>query len=557
MLTIRVDLLVGTYYATAFNDRDRGEWPPHPARLFSALVAQWADQDPQDDDELAALMWLEHQGPPDLVCDDEARVARRAVLTNFVAVNDASSVGLLDRQYQKLEAAEIEALANSGSDRSAVKAQKALAKAASASVTASQREATKPGTSRVGLEVLPDERGKQPRTFPAVTPELPTVRFVWPAADPSPDQLRVLDALLGRVGRLGHSSSLVAVSLEQTDVGESAYRPDPAGDVSLRVPVAGLTEALRSAHQQHQGIHPRVLPNQVVTYSGGKASRPVPTGSYEDGSWVVLRIVPPEGGDEANERALLRDVPLTKSLPWSRSIRGAILRHASSENAYLGGHDAETGKPLKGDHPAVVALGFVDHEHADGRVSAFAVIPPRDITDSQWAALGAAMVEWRRKGLRLYTGRGGAVQLEVVEADRVSWAATPARWTQAGRMWRSVTPVALDRFPKGLRSDDPAKRRRGEAQASETVARAVTQQGLPAPARVWCHSASGMRGSAPFDRFVPYRHGGSKGRQLLSTHVSVLFDEPVGGPLLIGAGRHLGYGLMAPVAETADELEAS
>ena len=66
-----------------------------------------------------------------------------------------------------------------------------------------------------------------------------------------------------------------------------------------------------------------------------------------------------------------------------------------------------------------------------------------------------------------------------------------------------------------------------------------------------------MRGSAPFDRFVPYRHGGSKGRQLLSTHVSVLFDEPVGGPLLIGAGRHLGYGLMAPVAETADELEAS
>ena len=39
MFAIRVECLTGRYVATAYDDRSRAEWPPHPARLFSALVA--------------------------------------------------------------------------------------------------------------------------------------------------------------------------------------------------------------------------------------------------------------------------------------------------------------------------------------------------------------------------------------------------------------------------------------------------------------------------------------------------------------------------------------
>ena len=39
MLTIEVEFLLGRYAAADFRDRERPEWPPHPARLFSALVA--------------------------------------------------------------------------------------------------------------------------------------------------------------------------------------------------------------------------------------------------------------------------------------------------------------------------------------------------------------------------------------------------------------------------------------------------------------------------------------------------------------------------------------
>ena len=58
MLAIEVELLAGRYSATAHNDRGRAEWPPHPARFFSALVAALHDKEPVDAHEREALVWL-------------------------------------------------------------------------------------------------------------------------------------------------------------------------------------------------------------------------------------------------------------------------------------------------------------------------------------------------------------------------------------------------------------------------------------------------------------------------------------------------------------------
>ena len=38
-LAITIELLSGSYDAAEVDDRERAEWPPHPARLFCALVA--------------------------------------------------------------------------------------------------------------------------------------------------------------------------------------------------------------------------------------------------------------------------------------------------------------------------------------------------------------------------------------------------------------------------------------------------------------------------------------------------------------------------------------
>ena len=66
MLAIEIELLMGRYAATAHHDRGKAEWPPHPARFFSALVAALYDREEADQDERAALLWLEKQGAPSL-----------------------------------------------------------------------------------------------------------------------------------------------------------------------------------------------------------------------------------------------------------------------------------------------------------------------------------------------------------------------------------------------------------------------------------------------------------------------------------------------------------
>ena len=55
MLAIEIEFLTGRYAATAHNDRKCAEWPPHPARFFSALVAALHDHDPVDKAERDAL----------------------------------------------------------------------------------------------------------------------------------------------------------------------------------------------------------------------------------------------------------------------------------------------------------------------------------------------------------------------------------------------------------------------------------------------------------------------------------------------------------------------
>jgi CRISPR-associated protein Csb2 len=59
---ITVDLLDPSYQASTL-DRSRAEWPPHPSRIFCALVSVADPADPVQD---AALSWLEQQPLPSL-----------------------------------------------------------------------------------------------------------------------------------------------------------------------------------------------------------------------------------------------------------------------------------------------------------------------------------------------------------------------------------------------------------------------------------------------------------------------------------------------------------
>src|SRR3954465_14340430 len=101
MFGIVIELLSGRYAATAHNDRDQVEWPPHPGRMFSALVATWGGGDPLGETgvaERAALEWLEQLPAPPVLADAVESAGVRTGVPVFVPVNDASQVPEVDRE---------------------------------------------------------------------------------------------------------------------------------------------------------------------------------------------------------------------------------------------------------------------------------------------------------------------------------------------------------------------------------------------------------------------------------------------------------------------------
>ena len=177
---IEVNFLTGRYVATYHNDRQRGEWPPHPARLFSALVAAWAE-DGSDPEEREALEWLEVQGAPEIAASG---AAHRKVVSHFVPVNDA-------RIIHSNPSATIRILPD-------------------------HRSRPKNNRDKQDRYFLPQER-----FFPSATPQDSRVTYVWNVG--VPETLgETLDSLLQRVTRPG---ALLVPRVVQGDAGAAYSQP--------------------------------------------------------------------------------------------------------------------------------------------------------------------------------------------------------------------------------------------------------------------------------------------------------------------------------------------
>jgi CRISPR-associated protein Csb2 len=550
MFALAVDLLAGRYVATAHNDRARAEWPPHPARLFSALVSALPDDVEGLDSELdlrameAGLRWLEAQPAPAMSC---AAASRRAVVPTYVPVNDVHVVQLADEDAAKVVEAEAAvAAAPAGKARQKAEAARAKATAAYADTVAKALAApVKPSNADLVMvrKRFAEQGLRQPRTFPSVTPGAPTVVFCWPAA-PDPALADALDRLAARVHRLGHSSSLVSVRVLDA-APEPTLVPRPDGELLLRTPGPGQLDRLRAAWAVHRETEPRVLPCAVTPY-GSPADPPLaelPQGELGD-DWIVLRRV-------AGPR-----LPLSAAPALAERLRAALMaRCPDPVPAVISGHAAD-GSPLHGAHLAFVPLPFVADAHADGALLGAALVLPRQLSDDDRERVYAAVGEWEAQvqdgdgppRLRLLLGRAGELDLQRETGGPALKALQPATWSRPARRWASVTPIALDRNPGDLRDPDPARADAAVARAAEIVRAAVVRAGLPAPAEVLLSPAPQVQGGLPVRAFPPYPRTRGRTRRV-QVHATLVFDTPVRGPLLIGAGRFFGLGLLRPLPE--------
>jgi len=447
MLAIEVRYLTGVVSAADFRDRAMPEWPPHPARLFSAMVAA-AYECKLMPEARAFLEWLELQNPPAISC---SMAHERSEHLAFVPVNDAKE-----------------------------------------------------------LAVLPQHRTRQPRNFPSSIPTDPRVFFIWPHAKLDSAIHALLLGVLSKVTRLGSSRSLVAASLAENPP-EATHVPYSDGKHLLRVVGPGRLKELDDLY----AIGLRPTPGVIQRYShfAEDASRGTtePESSYE---LFVLRFT---GKHQFH---------IGQALLLTETLRAAVLAHAGdSASALIHGH---------GNHPHCAWLGlpFVGHPHANGRLLGLGIVVPRDAPTLDRRQLLRAIGHIKK----LQLGGRGEVNIEPgIDDLRVNLKAET--WCRPAKRWASVTPVVLDRFPH--------ERRPGQS-TSDILLKSIQQLGLPTPEKLAFGNYSPIAGVPPAKAYATQREGK---RMRPWIHVDISFTQPVAGPLILGANRHFGLGLLRPIGE--------
>lgn len=538
MVAITVEFLTRRFVATSPEDRQKTEWPPHPARLFSALVAAWAGLDNAGELERAAVEWFESQPAPLIAASD---ATERSVCTHFVPVNDTSVVGTISEStFDKVLDAKRKMSKARGSQRE--RARRALEKARDVRAKVQRVGNTNP---RTALELLPSGRKRMPRYYPSLTPAVPRVHYIWPG-QPSGEIAEVLDRILAAVTRLGHSSSLVSCRIDrQVDADNSQmpiWAPDPEGKALLRTTTVGLLRELEAGFANHRGCGPRTMPSDAHPYRLlGTDQPPEPKVPNNAGEWHVFKQV---SG---------RRLPIHAAANLTTAVRAAVMRYASDPVPELiSGHRGE-GASSNRPHLAVVALPFVGRDQADGHLVGFAVLLPKvspllDARDDVLRAIGRWEGSDQSGRFRVRTLLRGGEELwfERIQDPLDIWSLRRSRWEGPARIWTSVTPIALDRHPGNLSSQNAATAARAAREAEKSIRTACEHVGITPPSYVAVTRSALMIGSRPTRSFPTFRGGGPTSPQRLLVHARISFDAGIRGPLLLGAGRYLGLGLMVP-----------
>ena len=547
MFAVEVNFLTDRFVATSHHDRGLAEWPPHPARLFSALVATWADSDHPDPAERNALEWLEAQDPPSIAA---SHAEPRRVVTHFVPVNDATVVSASSyrKRAQKIDDLQRDLVETRRADGAAARRhartlETGLRKARNVTNLVS-------GTAKTGISLLPENRIRQARLYPSVTPTEPRVTFLWKDL-PIRGVTDALDRLLSRVTRLGHSSSLVSCRIAP-DPPTPTYVPSERGAV-LRSVRKGQLEYLEYEYAQHQASRPRALPYTAVRYATTETrskaeARPLQPDTA--GDWIVFEFLPGS-----------RRLPSTRTAEVAKVLRAAVFAHAEEPIPEgLSGHRPD-GTPSSSPHVAFLPLPHIGHQQADGRLMGIAIAIPEFLNATSRRSLLRAISFWEKSetrpgdprgttpALRLTLGKRGV--LEMTRQTRLSGlvALRPRVWSRASRRWVSATPIALPTHPGPLGRGTATARAKAWAKAEEGVTASCQHVGLPQPERVVVSVEPFIQGARPAQQFPAFRQGTTSGRGVArrQVHTSVTFAEPISGPLVLGAGRYQGLGLMRPV----------
>jgi CRISPR-associated protein Csb2 len=206
--------------------------------------------------------------------------------------------------------------------------------------------------------------------------------------------------------------------------------------------------------------------------------------------------------------------------------------------------DGRDGGPIE-DRVRIIPLPSIGHEDADRAIRRLAVELPGG------SSLSGEDLAWAFDGLTPMdpeTGELGPFVLVRAEERRML-----RRYAAAARRFRSITPVVLpvaaarrriEPKRRGQEAKGAAERHHEERRAHAAVLTAIRHAGVVAGVEL-VHvqreplERRGMRAEAFAD--------GTRFPKERLWHVELAFDRQIEGPLVIGDGRFLGLGVMAPI----------
>ncbi len=497
MLSIEVEFLTGVSVAASPQNHERSEWPPHPDRLFQALVASWGRNEVHLEDETIALEWLETLDHSTLTISAPFGHFRDLV-TVFVPPNDAHTSVKSSGKFPK----------NTGD----------------------------------AMLVIPEFRkNKQPRTFPTIIPasERAIVRYLWSKATGLEYHLNALNRLAHEVTYLGHPHSLVRVTVSDVKDGETmAENLEWLVDSKhLRLPHKGRLLHLRNRYLRSIDEGRIVRPSQslVTRTFEPKSAGQNPSTLFNGRNVTVLSD---DGGF----------VPELSSFPIvAKRLRDALLTcvpKGISIPSLISGHDGQRN-PIEGPHLAILPLADVGWNFSEGRLMGVALVWPKQVIDSErktaLATLSTFLGGMERTGL-LHFGNSGSWSIRLgALSDKASLRFD--RYLGPSKVWGTVLPAVLDRYPKDKRGSGVA----------DIVTTACINVGLlrddVTELEIETHRHSPVKGAPPVKEVIDSLPNGSPYRQRPMMHLVLRFPRPIVGPLILGAGRFRGLGFCLPLVQ--------
>jgi CRISPR-associated protein Csb2 len=493
-LTIHVRTHEGRYHGD-------GDELPSPFRLFQALVAGAGISGPLDETTKEALRWLEERVDAPIIASPH--MVRGQSVTMFMPNNDLDKFGGDVRNIAKTRGA---------------------------------------------------QKVWRPRHFDASVPWI----YAWPFAEDDESHACAICALSEKLYQLGRGVDMAwawgdLLDEATLDVRLTAYtgvvrRPSAGDGLDLACPTKGSLESLE---RRYKGPRFRYENGERVFVQQPKPSyRQI---SYES---PPVRYLFELRSSTDSERRVAWPLEGASSLVVAAReaararLSAAMPSRASEVDRHLVGRKPDGSNAVPAESRVrIIAIASIGMHYADRAIRRILIEVPAA------CPLRSDDVRWAFSGAELFDPDTGEVRDVLLspsaDDDMLRHYGVGAK----ALVFRSVTPVVLP---------EEAKRRRIEptrklAEAKHGIERVMEVSGARAAvvhalrhasARAPVESIRLQR--EPFEgagsRVEPFAEGTRFEKERL-WHVEIAFGTPVEGPLLIGDGRFLGLGLMAPARD--------